>query len=77
MSELESLKDQLSNKESELLKLRLELIDVKIAGLQHDNEDKEVRLRLVEASRTRFETLAWLAFGGGALSLVNLFLRLK
>ena len=28
--------------------------------------DKELRLRAVEISRTRFETLAWLACGGGA-----------
>ena len=33
-------------------------------------------LRVVETSRIRFETLAWLAFGGGALSLINVIAQL-
>ena len=77
MSELESLKRQLSGKESELLKLRLELIESKIAALEKKDDDIEGRVRIVETSRVRFETLAWLAFGGGAISLVNILLRLK
>jgi len=72
MSEIESLKQQLESKEAELLQVKLELIENKIAELQQRDADKEMRLRLVESSRTRFETLAWLAFGGGALSLASL-----
>ena len=44
----------------------------KIAELQQHDADKEIRLRLVETARTRFETIAWLAFGGGAVSLINI-----
>ena len=77
MSELESLRDQLGAKEAELLKLKLELIESKIAALQQNDADKETRLRAVEISRTRFEMLAWLAFGGGALSVINNLLLLK
>jgi hypothetical protein len=76
-SDLNHLKGQLEAKEAELLKVKLELIESKIASLQQNDADKEARLRAVETSRTRFETLAWLAFGGGALSLVNILLRLK
>ncbi len=72
MSEIESLKQQLESKEAELLKVKLELIENKIAELQQRDADKELRLRLVETSRTRFETLSWLAFGGGAVSLASL-----
>ncbi len=72
MSEIDSLKQQLESKEAELLKVKLELIENKIAELQQRDADKELRLRLVETSRTRFETLAWLAFGGGAVSLASL-----
>jgi hypothetical protein len=72
MSDLEALKQQLETKEAELLQLKLELIESRIAELQQRDADKELRLRIVEASRTRLETLAWLAFGGGAISLVNI-----
>ncbi len=72
MSEIDALKQQLETKEAELLQVKLELIESKIAELQQRDADKELRLRLVEASRTRFETLAWLAFGGGAVSLASL-----
>jgi len=72
MSEIESLKQQLEAREAELLQVKLELIESKISELQQRDADKEMRLRLVESSRTRFETLAWLAFGGGALSLASL-----
>jgi hypothetical protein len=72
MSDLEALKQQLETKEAELLQLKLELIESHIAELQQRDADKELRLRIVEASRTRLETLAWLAFGGGAISLVNI-----
>ena len=72
MSEIEMLKQELESKEAELLQVKLELIENKIAELQQRDADKEMRLRLVESSRTRFETLAWLAFGGGALSLASL-----
>ena len=77
MTELNILKQQLETKEAELLQVKLELIESKIAELQHNDLDKEQRLRLVEISRTRFETLAWLACGGGAISLINILLRLK
>ena len=77
MTELNALKQQLEAREAELLQVKLELIDSKIAELQHNDLDKEQRLRLVEMSRTRFETLVWLACGGGAVSLVNILLRLK
>lgn len=72
MSEIESLKLQLEAREAELLQVKLELIESKIAELQQRDADKEVRLRLVESSRTRFETLTWLAFGGGAVSVASL-----
>lgn len=72
MSEIENLRQELEFKEAELLQVKLQLIESKITELQQRDADKELRLRLVEASRTRFETLAWLAFGGGAISLVNL-----
>ncbi len=72
MSEIESLREQLADKEAQLLQVKLELIENQIADLQQRDSDKEIRLRLVEASRTRFETLTWLAFGGGAVSLASL-----
>lgn len=72
MTELDTLRGQLQEREAELLQTKLELIDTRIADLHRRDLDKEQRLRLVEASRTRFETLSWLAFGGGAVSLFNL-----
>jgi hypothetical protein len=77
MTELNALKQQLEAREAELLQVKLELIESKIAELQHNDLDKEQRLRLVEISRTRFETLVWLACGGGAVSLVNILMRLR
>ncbi len=77
MTELDSLKQQLEAKEEELLQVKLELIESKIAELQLHDADKELRLRAVEVSRTRFETLAWLACGGGVASLINILLRLR
>ncbi len=77
MTELDTLKQQLEAKEAELLKVKLELIESKIVELQQADADKEIRLRAVEISRTRFETLAWLACGGGAVSLLNILLRFK
>jgi len=71
VEEINALRDQLRTKEAELLTVKLELIETKITTLQKDNSDMEERLRVVEMSRVRFETLAWLAFGGGALSLIN------
>ncbi len=72
MTEIESLKKLLETREAELLQVKLELIENKIAELQRRDADHELRLRQVETSRTRFETLSWLAFGGGALSLINI-----
>jgi len=72
MSELKALRRQLRSRETELLQLKLELIESKIAELQQRDADKELRLRTVETARTRLETLAWLAFGGGAISLANI-----
>ena len=77
MSELETLKQQLEAREAELLQVKLELIESRIAELQQHDADKESRLRAVEISRTRFETIAWLACGGGAVSLINIVMRLK
>ena len=77
MTELDTLKQQLEAREAELLQVKLELIETKICELQHNDADKELRLRAVEMSRTRFETIAWLACGGGAVSLINILLRLK
>jgi hypothetical protein len=77
MAELDTLRHQLEEKEAELLQVKLQLIETKIAELQRSDADKELRLREVEVSRTRFETLAWLACGGGAISLLNIALRLK
>lgn len=75
MTELDSLKQQLEAKEAELLRVKLELIESKITELQQSDADQEIRLRAVEVSRTRFETLVWLACGGGAISLINILLR--
>jgi len=72
MTELETLRTQLETREAELLQLKLELIERRINELQQRDADKEVRLRTVETSRTRLETVAWLAFGGGAISLINI-----
>ncbi len=72
MSEVEVLKQELEDKEAELLQVKLVLIESKIAELQQRDADKETRLRLVESSRTRFEMLIWLAFGGGAINLASL-----
>ncbi len=77
MTELENLREQLEVKEAELLQVKLQLIESKISELQRSDADKELRLRAVEISRTRFETLAWLACGGGAVSLINILLRLR
>ncbi len=77
MTELNSLKRQLEAREAELLQVKLELIESKITELQQNDSDKELRLRAVEISRTRFETLAWLACGGGAVSLINILLKLR
>ncbi len=77
MGQVDSLRQQLEDKEAELLQVKLQLIETRITELQQADSDKELRLREVEASRTRFETLAWLACGGGAVSLLNLLLRFK
>ena len=77
MSELERLKQQLKTREAELLQAKLELIETRLADLQRSEADKELRLRAVEISRIRFETLAWLAFGSGTASLINILLNLK
>jgi hypothetical protein len=77
MTEIDTLKRQLEAREAELLQVKLELIESKISELQQNDADKELRLREVETSRTRFETLAWLACGSGALSIINLLLKWK
>ncbi len=71
MEEIHILREQLRTKEGELLQAQLALIETKIANLEQNHADQEMRLRIVESARVRFETLAWLAFGGGALSLIN------
>ena len=69
---VEELQAQLAAKEAQVLTLTHDLLEKRIRELETRDEDKEDRLRAVETSRTRFETVAWLAFGGGLLSLVNL-----
>lgn len=69
---VEDLQAQLAAREAKVLELTISLLDERISKLEKSDADKEVRLRAVETSRTRFETMAWLAFGGGLLSLVNL-----
>lgn len=71
MASVEELQEQLAAKEAQVLTLTLALVDKRIKELETRDEDKENRLRAVETSRTRFETVAWLAFGGGLLSLIN------
>jgi hypothetical protein len=68
------LRKQPGTREAELMHVQLALIESRIASLEHDAADQEGRLRVVEASRIRLETLAWLAFGGGAASFVNILL---
>ncbi len=77
MSELDTLKQQLEAKEAELLQVKLELIESLITELLQNDADKELRLRAVEICRTRCGTLAWLACGGGAVSLINILLKLR
>jgi len=72
MEEINALRAQLRATEAELLTVKLELIETKITNLEKFSSDMENRLRVVETSRVRFETLAWLAFGGGALTLINI-----
>ena len=72
MEEINALRAQLRAREAELLTVKLELIETKITNLEKFSSDMENRLRVVETSRVRFETLAWLAFGGGALTLINI-----
>lgn len=71
MTTVEELQAQLAAKEAQLLTLTLALVEKRIKELEEKDEDKEARLRAVETSRTRFETVAWLAFGGGLVSLIN------
>ena len=72
MEDINALRAQLRAREAELLTVKLELIETKITNLEKFSSDMENRLRVVETSRVRFETLAWLAFGGGALTLINI-----
>lgn len=74
MEEINILREQLRTKEAELMHVQLALIETKIANLEHSASDQETRLRVVETSSIRFETLAWLAFGGGAVSVINIIL---
>ncbi len=64
-----------------VVRLRLDRLKIDraqfIAELQQRDADKELRLRTVEAARTRLETLAWLAFGGGAMSLINVLMTVS
>jgi hypothetical protein len=76
MEKIINLREQLKTKEAELLQVKLTLIESKIANLEQHNADQENRLRVLETSRVRFETLSWLAFGGGGLSLLNLILQI-
>jgi len=71
MPTVEELQEQLAAKEAQVLTLTLALVEKRIKELEAKDEDKETRLRAVETSRTRFETVAWLAFGGGIVSLIN------
>jgi hypothetical protein len=75
--DIEQLQKTLADKEAIILTLTLQNIDMRIDALEHRDNDKESRLRAVESSRTKFETLAWLAFGGGAVSLINILTNLK
>ena len=74
--ELDDLKSRLSKATGELLDARLQLIESQIKSLEQSALDRELRLRVVEISRVRFETLAYFAFGGGALSILNLILQI-
>ena len=76
MEKIINLREQLKTKEAELLQMKLALIESKIANLEQHDADQENRLRVVETSRVRFETLAYFAFGGGALSILNLILQI-
>ncbi len=71
MEDTSNLRKQLRKKEAELLQAQLALIETKISRLEQNHADQETRLRTVESARVRFETLTWVAFGGGALSLIN------
>ncbi len=74
---VEELQAQVAAKEAQVLTLTLALMERRIVDLETHDGDKETRLRDVETSRTRFETVAWLAFGGGIMSLINIFSSLK
>lgn len=60
-------------KEIEQLAAGLTGIERRAAG-KTDMEDHEKRIRLLEESSTKVNTLIWLVFGGGVLSAVNLYL---
>lgn len=75
--DIEQLQKSLAEKEGIILNLTLQNMDMRIESLEHKDSDKEARLRTVESSRTKFETLAWLAFGGGAVSMINIITTYK
>lgn len=70
--DIDTLTAELKAKEARILELQLALMEKRIGELEHTGKDHEDRIRTVETSRTRFETMALLAFGGGALSFINL-----
>lgn len=75
MDTIEELRTRLREKEEELLNVRLQSIELRIDQIEKRDLDSERRMRLVEASRTRFEVIAWLAFGGGIASVINFITR--
>jgi hypothetical protein len=72
MPTIEELQTEIRARDAKILELTLKNLDLRVLDLENADIDKEKRMRTVEKSSTRFETLAWLAFGGGALSAVNI-----
>lgn len=58
--------------EQRIQQLQEQLLEVQLRQLQQDITDHETRLRALEETATRLNTLTALVFGGGVLSAINL-----
>lgn len=62
--------------EPTLAGLQRQIYELQIMTLQKDTEDHEKRIRTLEDTATKVNTLMALVFGGGLLSAVNLVIML-
>jgi len=68
VDEITALRNQVEQRDRELLDMRLQLIQEKILRI----DDHETRIRGLEGRLTEVRTIVTLAFGTGILSLGNL-----